>query len=167
MTAMQQLRDGFGQVWGSMIHGWRDLYRYAANAITRFTPQSHKDLQASPGDGLLMQGCNWSVLAAEVFDDDERVVVRMEVPGMEADEFEVEVVDDTLLVRGEKRLQRERSEGRYHVHERAYGRFERAVPLPDEVDVSQSSARYSRGVLRVELPKPESAKRHRVRVTVH
>lgn len=166
MSTLQQIRTGMSQMWDSLAHGWRDLYRTAANAITRFTPQAHKGLPVSVDEDFAMHG-GWSVLAADVFDDDERVVVRMEVPGMEADEFEIEVIDGMLVVSGEKRVQRERSDGYYHVHERAYGRFERAIGLPDEVDVERAQAKYSRGVLRVELPKSESARKRRVRVKVH
>jgi len=69
-------------------------------------------------------------------------------------------------VRGEKRIEREHSEGRYHVSERAFGQFRRAVPLPEEVNAEKARASYSNGVLRVELPKAESGRRKRITVDV-
>ena len=119
------------------------------------------------GEGeIAYRSSGWGVLAAEVFDNEDRVIVRLEAPGMEPDEFRLEVVDDMLVVRGEKQLQRERTEGRYHVTECAYGSFERAIPLPDEVESDKASARYRRGVLRVELPKPATRHSRRIKVKV-
>jgi len=92
--------------------------------------------------------------------------VRLEAPGLEREDFDIEVFEDTLIIRGEKRLTRERNEGRYHVLECAYGRFERAIPLPAEVEADRASARYRNGVLRIELPKTASQRRHHIEVNV-
>jgi HSP20 family protein len=108
----------------------------------------------------------WGVLAAEVSDDGDKVVVRLEAPGMAKDDFDLQVMDGYLVVRGEKRLEREETKGRYHVTECAYGHFERAIPLPDEVDTAKASASYKRGVLRVELPKDASHRRAPIKVAV-
>lgn len=108
----------------------------------------------------------WGVLACEVFDDDDRVVVRVEAPGMEKEDFDLQVIDDYLIVRGEKKMERERSEGGYHISECAYGSFERAVPLPDEVDTTKASASYRRGVLKIELPKAAPRRRRSTKVDV-
>ncbi len=97
------------------------------------------------------------MLAAEVFADDSRVVVRMEIPGMKRSDLDIEVMDDLLVVRGRKRMERETSHGRYHVLECAYGSFERAIPLPARVDENRARARYRKGVLRIELPKQKGA----------
>jgi HSP20 family protein len=80
---------------------------------------------------------------------------------MERDDFDLQVLDDYLVVRGEKQLERERTEGQYHVTECAYGSFERAIPLPGEVETGKARARYTRGVLRVELPKTAGGRRSR------
>ena len=168
MSTLQQFREGMSQAWDALMDGWRELYHRAANAITRFTPRGPKGELAPRDDHeLAIRSSGWRVLAAEVFDDDDRVVVRLEAPGMEADEFTLQVVDDMLVVRGQKQLQRERTEGHYHVSECAYGSFERAVRLPDEVDSEKATARYRRGVLRVELPKSPARRRQTIKVAVH
>jgi HSP20 family protein len=64
-----------------------------------------------------------------------------------------------LIVRGEKGIQKEHTEGHYHVKECAYGRFERAIGLPDEVDSDQAQAGYKNGILRIELPKSVNKRR--------
>ena len=72
---------------------------------------------------------------------------------MEREDFTVQVVDDVLVVQGQKRSKREETRGRYHVLECAYGRFERAIALPAAVDPDAAAATYRRGVLTVDLPK--------------
>jgi len=78
----------------------------------------------------------------------------------------LQIVDDYLLVRGEKQMSRESSEGGYHISECAYGRFERAIPIPGEVDSDNVNASYKNGVLRVELPKSTPRQRRRIKVDV-
>jgi HSP20 family protein len=156
------------ETWDNLVYGWRKLYRRAANAITRFSPEG----KASSGSGtqeareISVRSTGWGLLAAEVFDDDDKVVVRLEAPGMDKDGLDIQVRDDYLVVRGEKRVERERTEGRYHVSECAYGRFERAIPLPEQVETGKASAKYNNGVLRVELPKLGPRRRKSIRVEV-
>jgi len=101
-----------------------------------------------------------------VFDDDDKVVVRLETPGMDRGDFDLQVTHNHLVIRGEKRIARERTEGRYHVAECAYGRFERAIPLPEEVEAGKASASYKNGVLRVALPKSASRRTKKITVKV-
>jgi HSP20 family protein len=115
---------------------------------------------------LALRSAGWGVLACEVFDDDDRVIVRLEAPGMEKDDFDLQVQDDYLVVRGEKQMARERSEGGYRISECAYGSFERAIPLPAGVETDGASASYRRGVLRVDLPKSTQHRRRSISVNV-
>jgi HSP20 family protein len=168
MSTLQQLRQGVNHAWDTVLEGWQKLYRRAAGAITRFTPgkKSSKDLTATEEQDLMLRSSGWGVLAAEVFDDDDKVVVRLEAPGLERDDFDLQVIDGYLIVRGEKQIERERNEGQYHISECAYGCFERTVPLPDEVEADKTTAKYRRGVLHVELPKTETRRRKRLKVEV-
>jgi HSP20 family protein len=106
------------------------------------------------------------MIGGDVFDDDRRIVVRLEVPGMSKQDFDIEVLDEVLLVRGEKRFERESSEGRWRVLQCAYGSFSRRVPLPVKVLPDKASASYRDGVLRIELPKAEPGRPKRVNVRV-
>ena len=85
---------------------------------------------------------------------------------MHKQDFDIQVLDQYLVVRGEKQVERERSEGRYHVTECAYGSFERAIPLPEEVESAKAKASYKKGVLRVELPKSAASRRRTIHVDV-
>jgi len=164
MSTLNQIREGLSQAWGAITEGWHDLREKAAHALTRFHP-NRGELQ--PADEYLTRNAaRWGLLAAEVSEDDKEVVVKLEVPGMDSNNFDLQVVDNYLVVRGEKQVEREESRGRYYVMERAYGSFERAIPLPTPVDESGARANYQRGVLRITLPKSARARSRRVEVQV-
>jgi HSP20 family protein len=99
------------------------------------------------------------MLGGEVFEDEQRIVVRLEVPGMEKSDLDIQVEDDQLVVAGEKRFERESTEGRWHTLQCAYGSFRRVIPLPAPVKSEEARASYRNGVLRVELPKREPGAR--------
>ena len=164
MATLPQLRDGLNQAWENLMDGWQRLYRRAAKAITRFTPSPAKS--DSNTRDLAQRNAGWGVLAAEVRDDDDKIFVRLEAPGMDKADFDLQVVDGYLVIRGEKRIEQERTQGRYHITECAYGSFERAIPLPSDVEANKASARYRNGVLHVELPKTRQARRRRLSVEV-
>lgn len=167
MATWQQLREGVGRAWDSLVDGWNQLHDRAAGAITRFVPGASKMYPTErEHQEMIQRNSGWGVLAAEVFDDDKKVVVRLEAPGLEADEIDLQVINNMLVIRGEKTLQQEHNDGRYHIIECAYGSFERAIPLPDEVDPEKTKASYKRGILRVELPKPLGQKQKKIKVSI-
>ncbi len=156
MSTLEEIRSGLSRFWDSVAEGWHQLASRASGALTRFKPSEKKDKA-----GLLVpshKGIGWGLLAAELYDDGDRVMVRLEAPGMERKDFDVSVVDGMLLIYGEKRYQEQRKQGGYHISECAYGVFERAIPLPDNVDGRRAKAKYSRGVLHIELPKTTSGR---------
>ena len=164
MNSLDQMRRHFHQTWDSLAEGWRALMDRAGHALTHFTPlRSPGDLE-SRSDRVAREAPRWGVLAAELRDDASRIVVRIEAPGMHVEDFDIQVHKDVLVVRGEKHVQREESDGDYFVMECAYGTFERAIPLPAPVDDEHASATYKQGVLRVELPKQPHTRAHRVTV---
>lgn len=168
MSTLHQLRTGLHEAWDTLVDGCQRLYRHAAGAITRFTPgKKAREDDVSADQEITVRSTGWGVLAAEVFEDDEQITVRLEAPGLEKSDFDLEVIDNYLVVRGEKHYERERTEGRYHVTECAYGRFERAIPLSEEVDASKAKATYRNGVLRIELPKAGTRRRQTITVDVH
>jgi HSP20 family protein len=86
---------------------------------------------------------------------------------MEKEAFDLEVLEDTLIVNGEKRFEREQTDGRYRVLQCAYGSFRRIVPLPARVLPGQANATYANGVLKINLPKaaPGKPEKHTIKVT--
>lgn len=166
MSTLHQLRDGLNDAWDVLLEGWQRLYRNAAGAITRFTPgRPEGTLNATDEQrDAALRNTGWGVLAAEVFDDADRVVIRLETPGMTSDGFDLQIIDNRLIVSGEKSVEREHTSGQYYVTECAYGCFERVIPLPDDVDADNTTANYRNGVLRVELPKAAAKRRGKVTV---
>jgi HSP20 family protein len=166
---MQEIRHGVGSLWESMAEGWDRLRHSAAGALTRFRPGDKSNLPAREeiDDTSWEPGMGWSMLGGDVFEDDRRVVVRIEAPGMAKADFDIEVLTDRLLVRGEKRFEREESDGSWRVLQCAYGSFHRSVPLPAAVVTDKAHATYRDGVLRVELPKMRPGRRDvkQIRVT--
>lgn len=165
----EQLKQGADQAWESLAEGWRELSARASGALTRFRPvpasvpatSQHK--AATPDSDPLPFG-GWAFMASDVFDDDDKVVVRIEAPGMRREDFNIELQRDTLTVWGEKRSDREVSRGRYSVVQCAYGSFRRDVALPVAVKAERTKATYRDGVLRIELPKSDEARARRIAV---
>jgi len=162
MTTLARLRQGMHYNWQGLRDGWRNLRERATHALTRFTPtHSTSDIE-TVADQAMLQGSRWGLLAADVEEKANNVIVRLEAPGMEADDFDISVDDNYLVVRGEKTARREQTLGRYTMQECAYGSFERALQLPVRVEESGASARYKRGVLTITLPKHAHAQRRRI-----
>lgn len=156
--ALEGVRHGLSSFWDSVAEGWQHLRQSASTALTGFRPSAQTNLPVrnEVDDLFYLPSGGWSMIGGDVFEDDKRIVVRIEVPGMDKNDMDVEVQGDTLVVRGEKRFEREDTEGRYRVLQCAYGSFRREVPLPVEVLADKAKASYQNGVLRVELPKAET-----------
>ena len=100
----------------------------------------------------------------DVIEDDDNVVIRANLPGMEKDDIDLSVVGDTLTLKGEKKQESEVKEGNYYRIERSYGLFQREIPLPSAVDADKVEASYKDGVLEVKLPRKEGAKAKKISI---
>lgn len=160
---MTGLRENIDRAWGQLQVGWNNLVSKASNALTRFTRDDGE--QDEDARTLMRLSPDWGLLAAEVRETETEVRVRLEVPGMNPDDLDIQVHGRTLSVAGEKQVQREADEGRYHVTECAYGRFQRQLPLPCEVDADATHAEYRKGVLSLRLPKVEKARVRRIPIS--
>ena len=102
--------------------------------------------------------------AMDVYESDDKLVVTVELPGLSASDVDVQVEDSTLTINGTREFSSEVNEEHYHRIERRYGQFSRAVTLPPQVDAGKVDARFSDGVLTVEIPKIEKAKPKNIEV---
>lgn len=157
---LDDLKSGLNSFWNSVTDGWRSLHESAAEALTHFKPTDKSDLPAAGNidDASYSPATRWGMLASNVFEDEKSVVVRLEIPGLDKDNARIDVVGDTLVISGEKRFERDHSEGRYRVFQCAYGSFQRSVRLPVAVLADQAKASYRRGVLEINLPKAAPAR---------
>jgi HSP20 family protein len=97
----------------------------------------------------------------EVFERDNNLVVRVDLPGLSKDDIKVEMTDQGLVIQGErKREHEEKGEGWYR-SERSYGQFYRLIPVPEGVNADQAQAHFENGVLEISAPIPESQRRRR------
>lgn len=104
----------------------------------------------------------------EIQEQDDALLVRAELPGIKRGEVEISINGNLLTIRAEKRDEREqhRDEEGYYYSECLYGRFVRALELPNEVQADTAQARFENGVLEVRLPKTEQAKRKEIKIPV-
>ncbi len=92
----------------------------------------------------------------DVKDEDSKIVIEAELPGMTEKDVEVSLSGDSITIRGEKKRETEEEENYYRL-ERAYGSFERTLPLPADVELDKAEAKFKNGVLSVLLPKTKEA----------
>ena len=104
--------------------------------------------------------------SVDVSETKNDVVVKAELPGMDPKDIEVTLSDGHLMIKGQKKHEKEEKDEDYHFVERSYGSFVRAVHLPKEVKHDKISASYKNGVLKVVLPKSEEAKTKEVKIKV-
>jgi HSP20 family protein len=104
--------------------------------------------------------------AVEVSDTAENVVVKAQIPGMNKDEVQVTVTDDTLILKGERKEEEKKEDKNYYRREFRYGAFSRTVPLPAAVQGDKASAQLKDGVLEITIPKSEHAKTKAIPIKV-
>ena len=102
----------------------------------------------------------------DVAEDDKAYKITAELPGLESKDIELSVSGDRLVLRGEKREQKEQKDKNYYMSERAYGSFQRDFALPDAVDRDKIAAELAKGVLTVTLPKTAEAQKPAQKIEV-
>ncbi|HEU5457767.1 MAG TPA: Hsp20/alpha crystallin family protein [Terracidiphilus sp.] len=116
------------------------------------------------GDGEAPLTTASFVPAVDIYEDDSKVVLKLEVPGIEEKDLDVSVENHTLTVKGERKLEKEEKEENFHRIERRYGNFYRAFTLPSTVDTENVAANYNAGVLKLELKKKPEAQPKQIKV---
>jgi HSP20 family protein len=104
------------------------------------------------------------VPAVDIYEDAKRVVLKLEVPGMEEKDLDIRVENHTLTVKGERKFEKDEKEENFHRIERRYGSFYRAFTLPSTVDTENVQANYSAGILKLELSKKPEAQPKQIKV---
>ena len=106
------------------------------------------------------------VPAVDIYEDPKKVVLKLEVPGMEEKDLDIRVENNTLTVRGERTFEKDEKEENFHRIERGYGSFYRAFTLPSTVDTEHVGASYKAGVLKLELMKKPEAQPKQIKINV-
>lgn len=106
------------------------------------------------------------VPAVDIYEDAQKLALRLEVPGIKPEDVDIRVENTTLTVKGERKFASEEREENYHRIERRFGSFVRSFTLPQTVDTEAVSANYEHGLLSIELPKKPEAKPKQIRVAI-
>jgi HSP20 family protein len=130
---------------------------------SRFAPRLWSDLPERFAEAELAV---WAP-EIEVFDRAGQYVVRADLPGLKKDDVRVEVTDNALILEGERRKEHEERKEGFYRSERSYGRFSRAIPLPEGVDTEDVKAEFKDGVLEVRLPAPRRQQQKRRQIDIH
>ena len=100
----------------------------------------------------------WSALAIDMYQTDNEIVVKASLPGVKADEVQINITGEILTIKGETKQVEEKKEKAWHMREQRWGTFERAVALPTEVVSDKAKAEFENGILTITLPKAEEVK---------
>jgi HSP20 family protein len=98
----------------------------------------------------------------DLSETDKEIEITAELPGLEEKDIQLNIADNVLTIRGEKKNEREETKKDYHLVERSYGSFTRSVQLPDGVNADNIKAVMSKGVLKVSVPKPAPAQTKKI-----
>ena len=102
----------------------------------------------------------------DIYEDEHNIILKIEVPGIDEEDIDVRIQDNTLTVHGERKIEKEEKEENFRRVERQYGSFTRSFTLPSSVDPGQVSARCDKGVLNINLTKKAEAKPTQIKVNV-
>src|ERR1700722_17677039 len=148
-------------------------------AVTRWEP--YRDLLAlqnrmnsvfqdfsrsnNSGEGDLVAASGF-VPPVDIYEDENKLVLKVEIPGMRQEDLDVRMENNTLSVKGERSFQSEGKEENFHRVERRYGTFYRAFTVPNTINPESIKAEYDAGVLRLELQKRPESKPKQIKVNV-
>ena len=102
----------------------------------------------------------------DIYEDEHKIVLKLEVPGLKQEDLDIQIENNTLTVRGERKFEKEEKEENFHRIERRYGSFFRSFTVPTTVNTEGVKASYDSGVLRIELEKRAEAKPKQIKVQV-
>ncbi len=147
----------------SMITRW-DPFR-ELNTITDRMNRLFQDTFGNVSREEGLPAANF-VPPVDIYEDEHNITVKMEVPGIEQKDIDVRLENNTLVVRGERKFEKDEKEENFHRIERRYGSFYRAFTLPNTVDPEKVNAEYENGVLKIMLAKKAEARPKQIKVNV-
>lgn len=105
----------------------------------------------------------WSP-SVDISETDGSVMVKAELPGLDAKNIDIDITGDVLTLRGEKKTEEEKKEERYYCRERHYGSFQRSFRLPAGVQSDKVDAKFKNGILTIDIPKSEESKQKKIEI---
>jgi len=142
-TLGKMVEDVFGRPWGGPWFGLERPWRLG-----------------------FLEGQETRIPALEIVEEKDDIVIKAELPGMKKEDVEVQLADNLLTIKGEKKQEEEKKEKGYYYCERSFGSFERSIEIPREVQTEKGRANFKDGVLEIRLPKTEAAKKKEIKLKV-
>ena len=124
-----------------------------------------QDFNRSQGDGDSLATTAF-VPPVDVYEDEHKIMLKVEAPGMKESDFDIQIENGVLTVKGERKFEKEEKEENFHRIERRYGSFYRSFTLPNTINPETIKASYDAGVLKVELEKRAEARPKQIKVQV-
>ncbi len=119
-----------------------------------------------PGARILGDGRETLIPNLDMREDGSSITIEAELPGLDIKDVELTVENGVLSISGEKKLEKREEKSDYHLMERRYGRFERALRLPESIDENKIEAKFDKGILRVTLQKKPEAIRQQKKIAI-
>lgn len=143
------------------VWDWSPLTQLSTlrNEINRLFDEPYSGLERSEAFN------SWGP-AVDLYEDKDNLIVTAELPGMRKEDIDISFHDGSLTIAGERKHEKQYGEGEEQRSERFFGRFQRTVALPKQVDAGAVKASYKDGILKVTLPKAPEAKPKQIEVSV-
>jgi len=172
MERLPRLPSEISQMWGLRPYGGlEEVERRFENALRRmFHPEVSGAMERPSFHPEVWRRRPWEerhwAPPVEMFEKEDKFVIKVELPGMKAEDIDISVVGDTLTMKGERKSEAEVKEEDYYTCERLYGRCSRTIALPATADAEKIEASFEDGVLEVTLPKGGEVKAKKIPVSV-
>lgn len=122
-----------------------------------------EDVFTGQSEGKELAASTWAP-AVDIFETENDLVITAEVPGIDEKDIEIKIEDNTLILKGARKFEKETKEENYHRIERSYGSFYRAFTLPNSIDPEKIQAEHENGVLKITMPKRTELKPRKVKI---
>jgi HSP20 family protein len=136
---------------------------YPIREVSSLQDRVNSLFQDFAGDNQAVTAASFAP-AVDVYENGEKVVLKLDIPGIKEEDLDIRVENQTLTVRGERKFESEEKEENFHRIERRYGSFYRSFSLPTTVDTENVAASYNAGVLKLELKKKSSAQPRQIKI---
>ena len=142
-----------------------DPFRDLMGLQERMNELFERTLRRRGPEDEVLAPATWSP-AVDIYETDEKLVLKVELPGLKKEDINIEVRDNTLTLKGERKFEKEVKEENYHRIERVYGSFHRPFTLPSTIKQEKIEAAFKDGILEISLPKAEEAKPKQISIQV-
>ena len=116
-------------------------------------------------DDKSLASTTWKPMV-DIFEDEQAITIKAELPEIDEKDIQINLDNNMLTIKGERKLEKEEKKESYHRVERYYGSFQRSFELPTTADLDNIAASYDRGVLKIVLPKKENNKPRKVQIEI-